>query len=106
MSAFGGKADIAQEPSFVSGQIDGHQITRHSDLMPANLITFAHFSVSSLTSFPKSAGEPETVMPPRSTSRAWSAGSAKPALISLLSLPMTAFGVFRGALTPYQALAS
>src|SRR6266571_2065551 len=34
------------------------------------------------------------------------AGSARQALISLLSLPMTALGVFRGALTPYQALAS
>ncbi len=31
---------------------------RHSGLMPANLITLAHFSVSSAINLPKSAGEP------------------------------------------------
>jgi hypothetical protein len=30
----------------------------YSGLMPANLITLAHFSISSSISFPKSAGEP------------------------------------------------
>jgi hypothetical protein len=38
----------------------------HSGLMPAARITFAHFSLSSTTSFPKSAGEPRTTVPPRS----------------------------------------
>src|SRR5580693_3265466 len=32
-------------------------LARHSALMPANLITFAHFSVSSAMSFSKSAEE-------------------------------------------------
>ena len=41
----------------------------HSGFMPANLITLAHFSVSSIKSFPKSAGDkgigtfPRPVMP-------------------------------------------
>jgi hypothetical protein len=48
----------------------------HSGLMPAARITFAHFSLSSTTSFPKSAGEPRTTVPPRSASRAFSLGSA------------------------------
>src|SRR6266566_5885172 len=60
----------------------------HSGLMSANLITLPHFSVSSVTSLPKSAGEPTSTVPPRSASRAFSFGSARPALISLLSLSM------------------
>ena len=58
----------------------------HSALMLAARITFAHFSLSSTTSFPKSAGEPGTTVPPRSASRAFTLGSASAALISLLSL--------------------
>jgi tripartite-type tricarboxylate transporter receptor subunit TctC len=46
--------------------------------------TLPHFSVSSAISFPKSAGEPGSVMPPRSASRALILGSARAALISLL----------------------
>ena len=42
----------------------------HSGLMPANLITFAHFSVSSVMSFPKSWGEPASTVLPRSGNRA------------------------------------
>jgi hypothetical protein len=41
-----------------------------SALMPANLTTLAHFSISSAMSFPKSAGESATTAPPRSASRA------------------------------------
>jgi hypothetical protein len=58
----------------------------HSGLMPANLITLAHFSVSSAISFSKSAGEPGSVVPPRSASRALILGSARAALISLLTV--------------------
>ena len=52
----------------------------HSGLMPANLITLAHFSVSSAMSLPKSAGEPASTVPPNSASRAFILGSAIAAL--------------------------
>src|SRR5262245_12043227 len=42
----------------------------YSALMPAVLITLAHFSVSSEISFPKSAGEPDRLLTPSSASRA------------------------------------
>jgi hypothetical protein len=60
----------------------------HSGLRPANFTTLPHFAVSSAMSFPKSAGEPASNVPPRSASRALILGSASPALISLLSLSM------------------
>src|SRR6476469_3438361 len=72
----------------------------HSGLRPANLTTLPHSSVSSAMSFPKSAGEPASNVPPRSASRALILGSASPALISLLSLSMISMGVFLGAPTP------
>jgi hypothetical protein len=40
-----------------------------SALAPENFITLAHFSVSSAISFPKSAGEPASAVPPRSARR-------------------------------------
>jgi hypothetical protein len=43
----------------------------------------AIISVSSAISFPKSSGEPGTIVPPSTASRALSLGSASPALISL-----------------------
>src|SRR5262245_1041003 len=77
-----------------------------SALMPANLITFAHFSVSSAISFPKSAGEPDNAEPPTSARRAFILGSARAALTSLLSLSMISVGVLLGAPTPNHPLAS
>src|SRR5215831_12899978 len=47
----------------------------HSGLMPADLITLPHFSVSSMISFSKSAGEPDNAEPPI-------VGSASAVLIS------------------------
>ena len=41
----------------------------------ANLITLAHFSVSSAINFPKSAGETTNTVAPRSATRAFSLGS-------------------------------
>src|SRR4051812_6078669 len=70
---------------------------RHSALMPANLITFAHFSVSSTTSLVKSAGEPGSTVAPSSAALAWSFGSASAALISRLRVSTMAPGVFLGA---------
>src|SRR5262249_56726989 len=62
-------------------------VRRHqSALAPENLTTLLHFSVSSAISLPKSAGEPASTVPPRSASRAFMLGSARAALISLLSL--------------------
>ena len=65
-------------------------------------ITLAHFSVSSAMSLPKSAGEPASTVPPRSASRALILGSARAALISLLSLSTISAGVFLGAPMPNQ----
>ena len=59
-------------------------------------MTLSHFSVSSAMSLPKSAGEPGNGVLPRSASRPLILGSARPALISLLSLSMISAGVFRG----------
>ena len=50
--------------------------------MPANLTTLAHFSVSSMISFSKSAGEPDNADPPTSARRALNVGSASAVLIS------------------------
>ncbi len=45
-------------------------------------------------SLPKSAGESSSTVPPRSAGCALNLGSARPALISLLSLLMISVGVF------------
>src|SRR5262249_19301639 len=71
-----------------------------SGLMPAKLMTLPPFSISLAMSLPKSAGEPASTVPPRSASRALVFGSARPALISLLSLSTISAGVLLGAPTP------
>src|SRR5262249_29980951 len=71
-----------------------------SALMLRARITLPHFSVSSAMSFAKSAGESASASPPRSASRALSLGSARPALISLLSFSTISAGVAFGAPTP------
>src|SRR5262245_55939839 len=78
----------------------------HSGLSPANFTTLAHFSVSSAMNFPKSAGEPDNAVPPRSARRALNLGSARAALISRLSLLTISAGVFFGVPTPLQKLDS
>src|SRR5262245_6460228 len=78
----------------------------HSGLMFAARITLPHFSVSSAMSLAKSAGESTSTSPPRSASRALILGSARPALISLLSLSTISVGVFLGAPMPNHWLAS
>ena len=78
----------------------------HSGLRPANFTTLAHFSVSSAMSLPKSAGDPASAVPPRSAIRAFIFGSARAALISLLSLSTISAGVPFGAPKPTQSLAS
>src|SRR5262249_8504635 len=77
-----------------------------SGLTPADLTTFAHFSVSSSMSLPKSAGELASAVAPKSESFVLILGSTSAALISLLSLSMISTGVFLGAPTPRILLAS
>src|SRR5262249_40473657 len=77
-----------------------------SALAPENFTTFAHFCVSSEMKVSKSADDPVSIMPPSSVSLVFTLGSARPALISLLSLSMISAGGFFGAPTPYQVLAS
>jgi hypothetical protein len=72
----------------------------HPGLIPANLTTLPHFSVSSAMSLPKSAGEPGSTVPPRSANRAFIFGSARAALISLFSFSTISAGVFLGAPMP------
>jgi hypothetical protein len=69
-------------------------LSDHSGLMFANLITLPHFSVSAAMNLPKSAGELTNGVAPMSESRAFILESARPALISLLSLSMISAGVF------------
>src|SRR5215813_4948724 len=78
----------------------------HSALMPANLTTLPHFSVSSATNFLNSAVVIDIGSTPNSASRVFNLGSVTPALISLLSFSIISAGVLRGAPTPYQLLAS
>jgi hypothetical protein len=74
--------------------------------MPANLITFAHFSASATVSLPKSAGAPGSAVEPSSARRALIFGSASARLISLLSVSMISTGVLFGAPRPKNVLAS
>src|SRR6516164_4654946 len=78
----------------------------HSALMLRLRMRLPHFSVSSPMSLLKSAGESASASPPRLASRVLYFGSARLALISLLSLSMISAGVAFGAPTPYQLLAS
>src|SRR5262249_28714704 len=63
-------------------------------LMPATLITLAHFAVSSAMSLPKSAGAPASTIPPMSARRSMIFGSARPALGSLFRGSTIAAGGF------------
>src|SRR5262245_47300317 len=77
-----------------------HETLDHSGVIPANLITLPHFSVSSAINLAKSAGEPARPVPPRSASLVLILGSARAALTSLLSLSIISTGVRLGAPTP------
>ena len=78
----------------------------HSGLMFAARITLRHFSVSSAINLPKSAGESASTSPPRSASRVLILGSARPVLISRLSLSIISAGVFLGAPSPSRLIQS
>src|SRR5215471_12940945 len=76
----------------------------YSSLTLVDRITLPHLAVSSAMSMPNSVGEPARTLP--SASRTLILGSARPALISLLSLSTISSGVFLGATMPNQALIS
>src|SRR5262245_29555096 len=78
----------------------------YSAFMFAAPITLPHFSVSSARCLPNSAGENSKAVEPRLARRALNFGSARPALISLLSALTISADVFRGAPIPNQPLAS
>src|SRR5262249_16808458 len=103
-----GAASAARREGFARRTLRniGSGLLRHSGLMLAALITLLHFSVSSAISFPNSTGESASTSPPRSARRAFILGSARPALISLLSFSTISAGVVFGAPTPYQVLTS
>jgi hypothetical protein len=74
--------------------------------MLAARITLAHFSVSLTTKLSNSAGVIVIGSAPISANRVFNLGSARAALISLLSLSTISVGVFLGTPTPYHMLAS
>src|SRR5262249_955965 len=82
------------------------ELPDHSGLMPADLITLPHFSVSSAISLPNWAGDPGSGVPPRSARRAFILGSSRAALPSLLSWSTISAGVAFGTPRPNQMLAS
>src|SRR5262249_16183311 len=103
------RAQIVDAEPAVAAQVLG-TLTVHCDdpgmrfvysrLTPPSLITLAQLAVWGARRVPKSAGLPGTSMPPSSARRALTFGSAKAALISLLSLSMISGGVPFGALIP------
>src|SRR5215471_7562513 len=104
MSAFGQSGHARHSPNGLYGKSTADW--PHSNLMLRVRMSLPHFSVSSAISLLKSAGESASASPPRLASRALFFGSARAALISLLSLSMISVGVAFGAPTPYQLLAS
>src|SRR5262249_22109788 len=92
--------------SGICGNVGDAADQAYPALMLSAWITLLHFSVSSAMKLPKSAGDSANTVPPKSASRAFNFGSARPTLISLLSLSMTSTGVLFGAPTPYHALTS
>src|SRR6202048_4299611 len=85
--------------------VASHQ-PHYSGLMPASLITLAHFSVSSAMNLPNFAGVIGVDSTPKVKRRAFKSGAATPAVLSLLSLSMIVAGVPVGAQMPYQPLAA
>src|SRR5262249_52046439 len=88
----------------IRGTEVGATMTAYSALMFAARITLPHFSVSWVMSLPKSAGKPGSAVAAHSASRAFSFGSARAALTSVLSLSTISAGVFLGATIPNTCL--
>src|SRR5215468_3697940 len=100
-----------KQPATLTGHVFADRTLRNacrdqSSLMPADLVTLAHFSVSSAMSFPNSVGVIGIGTSAKSASRSFILGSARPAVISLLILSITSAGVPFGAPTPNHAVIS
>src|SRR5215831_19223253 len=78
----------------------------YSGLMPDDLITLAHLSVSRVISSPNDAGLSTIGAAPRSPKRLLMPASASPALSSWLIRSMTSAGVPLGTTIPDQVLTS
>ena len=74
--------------------------------MPANLITFAHFSVASEMTVPNSAGVPPSSGAAQLYDPCLTLASATPALSSLFNRLMMSAGVPLGTPMPAKPLAS
>ena len=77
-----------------------HALLHHSTEMPADYTTTPHFSVSSASSLPNSAGDIGIGVPPSSAMRACIFGSASAAVTALLSTSIASGGVPFGAEMP------
>src|ERR1700693_6021477 len=77
----------------------------HSGLILPARMTLPHLSVSAAMRLPNSPDVIGIGAPPVWASRALILESARPALISVLSLPTISTGVSLGATMPYQVLA-
>src|SRR5215469_4296307 len=88
------------------GNLQDGGMRSYSALMLAPRITFPHFSVSSTTNLLNSSDAIALGSTPKARSRALKVESARPELISLLSLPTISAGVFLGAPIPNHAVAS
>src|SRR5215469_14313579 len=96
-----------------TGKYHGHNFgglngvpTAYSGLMFANLMTFAHLSVSLAISRPKSAGDPGNTVLPSAASCAFIFGSASARLVSVFIISTISAGVLLGAPSPVSRLAS
>src|SRR5439155_14267829 len=78
---------LAQEPTPIAFRGSGRSSSRPSqfDFAPENLTTVRHFSVSSSMNVAAPAGELRSTVAPKLASLAAISGSARAALISLLS---------------------
>src|SRR5215468_1822837 len=94
-----GHHSVPRPPPFAERQLWNIKLSvpDHCSLIPANLTTLAHFSVSAAMNFPSSSGAIGISTTPTSASRDFAFASASTALISLLSLSMISSGVFFGA---------
>ncbi len=98
---------LAGRPCPIPGACASHCNRANTKSGPVtNCISFgSRLDNGSIISMSRSLGEPGSRVPPRSARRAFIVGSARPALISLLSLSTISAGVVFGAPTPYQELA-
>src|SRR5580692_11226876 len=75
-------------------------------LMPRSFTTLPHFSYSDFMKAPSDSGVPPTGVAPAFTSFSRTSGSLSASMTALLSLAISAGGVFAGANSAYQFEAS